>query len=85
MVFGKKEKQTDVANETPREQEIREMLLAVYHALEAKGYQPLNQIWLYLMTEDETYITTYEGAREKITAFDREEVGRCVLAAYLRR
>ena len=85
MAFGRKEKPEDGFNETPLEKEVREMLNTVYDALEFKGYHPLNQIWLYLMTGDETYITTYNHARELITAYDHEEVGRCVLAAYLRR
>ncbi|MBR0447676.1 MAG: IreB family regulatory phosphoprotein [Clostridia bacterium] len=69
-----------------KEQEIREMLQLVYDALKERGFMdPLNQIWLYLMTEDETYITTYNDARKKIAMYDRDDIGCCLLEHYLKK
>ena len=49
-------------------------LKAVYSALQQKGYNPVMQIVGYLLTEDPTYITNYEGARALIGRVDRDEL-----------
>ena len=41
---------------------MRRILRTVYEALTEKGYNPINQIVGYLLTEDPTYITTTPGA-----------------------
>ena len=46
----------------------------VYSALQQKGYNPVMQIVGYLLTEDPTYITNYEGARALIGRVDRDEL-----------
>ena len=46
--------------------ETREILLAVYNALKVKGYNPINQIVGYILSEDPTYITNYNNARTLI-------------------
>ena len=38
---------------------MRRILRAVFDALNKKGYNPINQIVGYLLTEDPTYITNY--------------------------
>ena len=69
-----------------KEKEIREMLQLVYDALKERGFMdPLNQIWLYLMTEDENYITSYNDARKKMMMYDRDDIGRCLLENYLKK
>ena len=55
-----------------REREIREIMLTVYTALKDKGYNPINQIVGYILSEDPTYITTYNNARNLIRRIDRD-------------
>ena len=45
------------------EQEIRNILVTVYDSLKEKGYNPINQIVGYILSEDPTYITTHNNAR----------------------
>ena len=43
-----------------KDQEIRQILKEVYEALKEKGYNPINQIVGYILSEDPTYITTQQ-------------------------
>ena len=70
-----------VTNE--QEREIRQILTEVYNALNQKGYNPINQIVGYILSEDPTYITTYEGARTKITKVDRDDILQALVKHYL--
>ena len=54
------------------EQEIRNILTLVYDALKEKGYNPINQIVGYILSEDPTYITTHNNARKLIRKIDRD-------------
>ena len=62
---------------------MRRILRNVFDALNEKGYNPINQIVGYLLTEDPTYITNYNNARSMICKLDRDELmqalGRCYL------
>ncbi len=53
---------------------IREKLAVVYDALKEKGYNPVNQIVGYLLTEDPTYITTNHNARSVMLSMDRDDI-----------
>ena len=44
------------------------LLKEVSDILEERGYNPINQIVGYLMSGDPGYITSYKGARSKITS-----------------
>ena len=55
----------------------------VYNALCEKGYNPLAQIVGYLLSEDPTYITSYNGARTKIVKIDRYELMENILKDYI--
>ena len=57
-----------------REATIRQILLVVYDALEEKGYNPVNQIVGYIISEDPAYITNYMSARSLISKIDRDEI-----------
>ena len=46
-----------------REKEIRQTLESVYNSLKEKGYNPINQIVGYILTEEPTYITSHNNAR----------------------
>lgn len=63
--------------------EIKEILSAVYSALLVKGYNPINQLTGYILSEDPTYITNYNGARSLITRIDRDELLQELLLSYL--
>ena len=52
----------------------REVLMDVYEALAEKGYHPVNQIVGYIMSGDPTYITSHNGARNKIRKLERDEI-----------
>ena len=56
-----------------REQQ-REQLKLVYSALLEKGYNPLGQLVGYLLTEDPTYITNHNSARDRISKLDRDKL-----------
>ena len=55
-----------------RDMEIKQAVLQVYRALEEKGYNPINQLVGYILSEDPTYITTYKNARAIIRRIDRD-------------
>ena len=62
---------------------MRQILRSVYEALTQKGYNPINQIVGYLLTEDRTYITNYNGARSMICKIDRDELMQTLVTEYL--
>ena len=62
---------------------MRRILRSVYEALTEKGYNPINQIVGYLLTEDPTYITNYNGARSMICKLDRDELLQQLVRDYL--
>ncbi|MBR6530226.1 MAG: IreB family regulatory phosphoprotein [Clostridia bacterium] len=67
-----------------REQEIRDILMAVYEALVEKGYNPISQIVGYILSEDPTYITNYNNARALIVKIDRDELLQQIVKSYLK-
>jgi uncharacterized protein (UPF0297 family) len=66
------------------EEEIRNIILLTYEALKEKGYNPISQIVGYILTEDPTYITTYNNARNLIRRVDRFELLQILLKEYIR-
>ena len=65
------------------EQEIRNTLMLVYDALKEKGYNPINQIVGYILSEDPTYITTHNNARNLIRKFDSDTILQSLVKYYL--
>ena len=61
----------------------REILSSVYEALRLKGYNPVNQIVGYILSEDPTYITNYNNARALICKLDRDELLQELVTSYL--
>ena len=57
-----------------RGEEIKAILTSVYNSLQEKGYNPINQIVGYILSEDPTYITNYNNARSLIRKLDRDEL-----------
>ena len=65
-----------------RENEMKEILTTVY-ALKQKGYNPINQLVGYILSEDPTYITTFNNARGLIRHIDRDELLQVLVKSYL--
>ena len=66
-----------------RENEMKEILSTVYDALKEKGYNPINQLVGYILSEDPTYITTYNNARSLIRHIDRDELLQAMVKNYV--
>lgn len=66
-----------------KDAEIRHILTTVYQALEEKGYNPINQIVGYILSEDPTYITNHDNARALIRKIDRDELLQTLVKYYL--
>ena len=66
-----------------KENEMKRILTTVYDALREKGYNPINQIVGYILSEDPTYITTHNNARALIRHVDRDELLQAMVKNYL--
>ena len=66
-----------------RGEEIKAILTSVYNSLQEKGYNPINQIVGYILSEDPTYITNYTNARSLIRRLDRDELLQELVKRYL--
>ena len=67
-----------------REIELKRTLSIIYDALVQKGYNPINQIVGYILSEDPTYITTHNNARNLIRHIDRDELLQILVRSYLK-
>ena len=63
--------------------EMKQILTEVYRSLTEKGYNPINQIVGYLLSEDPTYITNHNNARSLICKLDRDELHQELVRHYL--
>ena len=66
-----------------RGEEIKAILTSVYNSLQEKGYNPINQIVGYILSEDPTYITNHNQARTLIRKVDRDELLQILVRSYL--
>lgn len=66
-----------------KDEEIRTILSSVYNSLREKGYNPINQIVGYILSEDPTYITNHNQARTLIRKVDRDELMQILVRNYL--
>ena len=66
-----------------KDRETRAALQSVYNSLKEKGYNPINQIVGYILSEDPTYITTHNNARSLIRKIDRDDLLGSMLREYL--
>ena len=66
-----------------RQPSPRDVLVAVHHALQEKGYDPIRQIAHYLLSGEPAYITAHAGARSLITRCERDEILEALVAFYL--
>ncbi len=65
--------------------ETREILSSVYESLRLKGYNPVNQIVGYILSEDPPYFTNYNNARSLICRLDRDELLQELVKYYLEK
>ena len=65
--------------------EMREILSSVYNSLKVNGYNPINQLVGYILSEAPTYITNYNNARTLICRIDRDELLQELLRKYLEK
>lgn len=77
-----KTRQFDISNRN--DEEIRKSIIIIYNALKEKGYNPISQIVGYILSEDPTYITTHNNARNLMRRIDRFELLQILLRDYLR-
>lgn len=64
--------------------DVAETIKEVYNALEAKGYNPVDQLVGYLLSGDPTYITSYDDARTKLRRHERYELIEELVKSYLK-
>ena len=63
--------------------EMKQILTEVYRSLTEKGYNPINQIVGYLLSEDPTSIPNHNNARSLICKLDRDELLQELVRHYL--
>ena len=66
-----------------KDEQIHHILTSVYEALREKGYDPINQIVGYILSEDPTYITNHNHARTLICKIDSDELLQVLVKNYL--
>ena len=67
------------------EDEMRKILLEVHQALEERGLNPISQIVGYILSEDPTYITTHNNARNLVRRLDRDELLQVLVRNYIKK
>ncbi len=70
------------ANEIKKER-INEILHLVDDALKERGYQSVNQISGYLISNDPAYISSHKDARNKVQEVERHEIIEELVRFYL--
>ena len=70
-------------HEEDRDAQRKVLLRNVYEALSERGYNPIDQIVEYSLTEEPTYITNYKNARSMVRRIDRYELLSAMLKEYL--
>lgn len=83
MTLNDKEKTITFSIRDEKDRELKMILSMVYEALSEKGYNPINQIVGYILSEDPTYITNYKNARSLIRRIDRDELMGALVRNYL--
>lgn len=66
-------------------QDLKETIRDVYNALDEKGYDAINQLAGYIISEDPTYITSHNNARVNITRLDRFDILTEILNNYFNK
>ena len=72
-------------SDEPFDQNVKQVLLQVFSALEEKGYNPINQIVGYLLSGDPAYIPRHKDARNIIRKLERDEIIEELVKFYLQQ
>ena len=64
--------------------DAKSIIMSVYAALKAKGYDPITQIVGYIISGDPTYISSYNNARSMIKRLERDEILEELVRFYVR-
>ena len=83
MMMDEKDKTLTFSLNEDKGDVTRGILLTVYAALIEKGYDPINQIVGYILSEDPTYITNHKNARSLIRKIDRDELLNTLVKKFL--
>ena len=71
--------------EKVQDKTIEMILQQVYHALEEKGYQPLDQMVGYILSGDPSYITGHNNARNLVREVERDDLVEALLKNFLNK
>lgn len=71
--------------EKGEQQTTEDILRTVYNALEAKGYNAIDQMVGYILSGDPSYITSYENARNLIRHIERDDLVEELLRSFLKK
>ncbi len=66
-----------------RRENIRQILLLAQDALDERGYNAINQLSGYLITNDPAYISSHKNARSIIQSVERHEIIEELVRFYL--
>ena len=66
-----------------RRENIRQVLCLVQDALEERGYNAINQLSGYLISNDPAYISSHKNARSIIQSVERHELIEELVRFYL--
>lgn len=67
------------------ENKAKKIIHNVCAAMEAKGYNPINQLVGYLISGDPAYITSHQDARNQIRSLERDELLEELVRSYLEK
>ena len=70
-------------NKLSKTENVEVILKDVFNALDSKGYNPINQIVGYLISGDPAYISSHQGARNKIQQIERDEILEVLLTKFI--
>ena len=70
-------------NKLNQNQAVEIILTDVFDALKEKGYNQINQVVGYLISGDPAYISSYQGARNKIQQIERDEIIEVLLEKFV--
>ena len=66
-----------------RRENIRQVLMLVESALKERGYNAINQLAGYLISNDPAYISSHKNARSIIQSMERHEIIEELVRFYL--
>lgn len=70
-------------SEDIKRENLKQLLSEVSNSLEERGYNPVNQLSGYLISNDPAYISSHNGARNKIQQVERYEIIEELVRYYL--